>query len=385
MSKLRAAYHEMYLVTKNVYLKVLDCIDETSRRAMEELNRSEDDEPEERRPSEEFFDDLAYQDIEEGVHSEQIPIQESERRSQDYGTQRVLRPMLTYEPDLPPIREALRPSYGRFEKVTGIPTVRESTYPKLVYFPNKDLMEKQSEIIRRPQAALPPPRPIRRYEEGAIPRPIRRVEELREPQYSSDYDEPRPRYYSESSQSEGPRSRTISTSSTTSIRQRPPVRVSYQDEGLETIQDCARGVASSICKKDDQPRLRRGGGFQCELCNKVLSTKHSLNRHMSAMHKSVSGQSKRRATTSSTSTSESFSEWERPQSSADMPLSSMETSALPGRGERKRAIDEYETDEDVPLSKLRIIKASRKKKQPPSNPEQEPEGSGKKENFDSWE
>ena len=367
MSKLRAAYHEMYLVTKNVYLKVLDCIDETSRRAMDELNRSDDDDPEERRPSEDFFDDLAQQDIEEGVHPQSVPIQEREQRVQEHGRQRVLRPMLTYEPDLPPIRETLRRSYGRFEEVGPIPTLRHSTLPKLLYMPSASAMEKQSEVIRKPQAALPPPRP-----NVALPppRPMRRVEELREPQYASDFDDsyysPRTPRQSESSSSE----RMPTPILRTQVRQRPPVRVSYQDYGLETIQDCARGVTSSICQSEKREKLPRTAGFQCDICNKVLSTRHSLNRHMK-IHKSPGSSSRGSEPVPSTSTA-SFSGW-------DAPESSMETAALPGRGERKRAaLRESETDDDVPLA----VRYARKKKQ---NPENEPEGSGKKDNFETWQ
>lgn len=361
MSRLRAAYHEMYLVTKNVYLKVLDCIDETSRRSMEELNRSDEDESEERRPSEEFFDDLSYHDIESGVSSQSIPIQEGE---QEYGRQRVLRPMLTYEPDLPPIREALRSSYGDFQRVPPLPSLRSSTYPRLFIVPPKQTMDKQSEIIRKPQAPMPPPRPIRR------------VEELREQQYPTDFDDsyytPRTPRQSESSQSDVSR---ISTS----VRQRPPVRVRYQDEGLETIQDCARGISSSICRQDDlaAPERRRGG-FQCDLCKRILSTKHSLNRHILKVHKSSGSRSSETQTSQS---EQSFSGWDRPSTST-----SMETGSLPGRGERKRAFEEYETDEDVPLSKHYAVKAARRKRQQSQKTsEQDPEGSGRKDNFETWQ
>lgn len=59
----------------------------------------------------------------------------------------------------------------------------------------------------------------------------------------------------------------------------------------------------------------------------------------------------------------------------------METAALPGRGERKRGFDEYETDEDVPIAKHYVVRAARKKKQV----ESEPEGSGKKDTFETWQ
>lgn len=356
MSRLKAAYQEMYLVTKNVYQKVLDCIDESSRRSTEDLNRPDEEEFEERRPSEDYFDELAYQDIEEGVRPRDIPIQESDQRVQEHGRQRVLRPMLTYEPDLPPIREVLRQP----ELVRGIPTLSKSTFPERYYIPSRRDMERQSEVIRRPQTALPPPRPPLRYEQ------------VREPYYSeqddSYYSTRTPRY-SESSQTEGSRS---STPLPRIVRQRPPVRVSYQDEGLETIEDCARGISRSICQRDEQLRTRRGGGFQCELCNKLLSTKHSLNRHMLKVHKSASRQSQ-------TTTSSEFTEWDRPSSSTST-STAMETAALPER--RKRGVEEYETDEDIPLSKYQAVKQQRRKRK---ETETEPEGSGKKDNFETWQ
>ena len=362
MSKLRAAYHEMYLVTKNVYLKVLDCIDETSRRAMEELNRSDDNDPEERRPSEDFFDDLTQQDIEEGVQPQSIPIQEREQYVQEHGRQRVHYPMLTYEPDLPPIRDTLRRSYGRFEEVGPIPTLRHSTLPKLLYLPSTSAMEKQSEVIKRPQAVLPPPRP-----NVALPppRPIRRHEES---QYDESSYSPRTPRHSESSSSE----RMSTPILKTQVRQRPPVRVSYYDEGMETIQDCARGVTGSICRSETGEKVKRAAGFQCDICNKILSTRHSLNRHLK-IHKSPGRFAQGSEPLPSTSTA-SFTEW-------DTPVSTMETSALPGRGERKRGFDEYETDEDVPIAKHYAVRAARKKKQV----ESEQEGSGKKDTFETWQ
>lgn len=352
----------MYLVTKNVYLKVLDCIDDTTRRNMEDLNRPDDEELEERRPSEEFFGDIAYQDIEGGVEDDDRRIQEAERRAQEHIRRRQLRPMLTYEPELPPIKEVIRePGY--------LPTLTKSTYPKLYYFPSKQIMEKQSEIIRQPQRPLPPPRALPPPPPPTRPLPPPRLQpRLRDPSY--EFDEPsysaesdvsfdvpaRQRYYSQSRQEyDQPRS---STPISTSVRQRPPVKVSYQ-EGLETIQDCARGIKSSICQ-----RQQKRGGFECELCGKILATKHNLNRHMASVHKSVD-----RPSSSRTSESErSFADWE----------GKMETAALPER--RKRSAEEYETDEDIPLSKLRVIQKKRQ-----SNPEQdEPEGSGRKESFETW-
>lgn len=86
---------------------------------------------------------------------------------------------------------------------------------------------------------------------------------------------------------------------------------------------------------------------------------------MSSFHKSVS----KSAVSNRMSQAASFSEWDRPSSS-------METAALPER--RKRAVEEYETDEDIPLSKIRVVKSSRKKK------DKEPEGSGNKEQFETW-
>jgi len=353
MSRLKAAYQEMYLVTKNVYQKVLDCIDESTRRSTEDLNMPDEEEFEERRPSEDFFDDLAHQDIQEGIQPGDVPIQESEQRVQDYGRQRVLRPMLTYQPDLPPIREALR----RPEIVRGLPTLSKSTFPQRYYLPTGSDMAKQVEIIRRPQVPLPPPRPALRYE------PPGQVE-------YSDYDDElyyasRPSRQSESSQTDF--SRPSTPMPRQMVRQRPPVRVSYQDEGLETIQDCARGVSSSICQGKDVSRRHRDGGFQCDLCGKILSTKHSLNRHTLRVHKSASRESQ-----SQTPSSGSFNEWERPSSSS----TPMETAALPER--RKRAVEEYETDEDIPLSKYQALRKRRER-------QNEPEGSGKKDNFETWQ
>jgi len=54
----------------------------------------------------------------------------------------------------------------------------------------------------------------------------------------------------------------------------------------------------------------------------------------------------------------------------------METAALPER--RKRAVEEYETDEDIPLSKYQALRKSRER-------QNEPEGSGKKDNFETWQ
>jgi len=370
MSRLKAAYQEMYLVTKTVYQKVLDCIDETSRRDMEELNRPDDDDFDERRPSEDFFGDMAYQDIEGGVRDDDTRIQEAELRTQEHFRGRQLRPMLTYEPDLPPIKDVLKPP-------GSIPTLSKSTYPRLFYYPSKQLMEKQSEIIRQAQRPLPPPRgppptlpslpsPPKPPRPPMLPRPQRPLRdaayEYDDPSYSTESDvsfnvSRRPRYYSES-QSEYEQPRT-STPIPHSSRQRPPVKVSYQ-EGLETIQDCARGINTSICRSQQQQLNPKRGGYQCELCNKILATKHNLNRHMNSVHKSVNR--------SRVSESEkSFAGWE----------DKMETAALPER--RKRGAEEYETDEDIPLSQIRM-----KKRQVAIPEEDEPEGSGRKDSFESW-
>lgn len=337
MSKIRAAYQEMYLVTKNVYRKVLDCIDERSRQEIESLNVEEEEE-DVRRPSEDYFDDVSYQDISGGVEQEEqqqhqeTRIQEVEHRRPKQTPQRPYYPALTYEPDLPPIREVIREP----EQLNPIPTLTRSTYPRLYYQPSPRDKLLMSEIIRQGHD-IPPVR--QRQTQGPLPPPARiNLPPVQQP--------------------------------VTPTRGRPPIRVSFQDEGVETIRDCmpgAPGVAKSICS----PRTSRG--YQCELCNRVLATKHNLNRHMMSIHKSSSTYNLPSSSYSGPSTSqESFSGWDRQQEQQQ----EMETSALPGR--RKRNIDpEYTTDEDVPLSKVYV---ARKKKI-----QQDPSGSGKKENFESWQ
>lgn len=338
MSRIRAAYQEMYLVTKNVYRKVLDCIDERSRQEMESLN-AEEEEEDVRRPSEDFFDDVSYQDISGGVEQEEqhrdTRIQEVEHRRPEQIRQRSYYPAITYEPDLPPIREVLREP----EQLNPIPTLTKSTYPRLYYQPSPRDKLLMSEIIRQGHD-LPPIR--QRQMPGPLPPPAARANP--------------------------PVQQTV-----TPTRGRPPVRVSFQDEGVETIRDCmpgAPGVAKSICS---QKTKSSRGGYQCELCNRILATKHNLNRHMMSVHKSVSSSPSSFYSGPSTS-QESFSGWDREQEQQQ----EMETSALPTR--RKRNIDpDYTTDEDVPLSKVYL---ARKKK---SHKDPDPSGSGKKESFESWQ
>lgn len=366
MSRLRAAYQEMYLVTKNVYSKVLDCIDERTRQMTEDLNRQPEGEEEERRPAEEYFDDLSYQDIDSGVHSQgtqQVPIQEGETRAHEQIVhQRPYYPRLTYEPDLPPIREVIREP----EIVPPLPRLSHSTFPRLMYKPTARDMELQSEIISQGT-----PRSVSATSTQTVGGQSRRPS-------AADVGRPRSRSQSEQIRHSGsehfqhlpPRPPSVPPPTPPPVSMpRQPIRVSYQDEGVETIQDCVPGVTKSICQGGD-----KRGGFQCDVCKKFLSTRHSLNRHMITMHRSRQpsvSQSEASTSQASEQRAPSFSTWGQ----------EMETGSLPIR--RKRAADEaaeYTDPEDVPLSKVYVRRGKRK----------DPSGSGKnnlikkQDNFESW-
>jgi hypothetical protein len=419
MKNLRAAYQEMYLVTKNVYSKVLDCIDERSKANVEELNRQLEEE-EERRPAEEYFDDIAGQDIVQGVEEQSVPIQAREEQYAQPSAPlpplppvpplpplppRQYHPRLTYQPSLPPIENILREP----EQVRPIPRLTKSTHPQLFYQPTKRQMELQSEIIgpqsstkprkktfiermppiaaevEPPSRVLPPPasaewglrttRPPR-YFGNLMKQPARASPSLKLPLPARDRPRPAVSY-----QDEGLEEIVDYTPPPRPAVSRgiPRTAVSYQDEGLEEIVDytppprpavsrgelmpetpCVRGKNKYLCSKPySRPAKTQ---FQCEICQKFLTSRYNLNRHIASIHRT-------------TSTTEQVGPQQvEPQPGFSGWSAEMETGSLPSH--RKRAVEEEGDPEDAPLSKVLVYR--RKKKDPPS-------GSGLNKSFENWQ
>ena len=415
MKNLRAAYQEMYLVTKNVYAKVLDCIDERSRANVEELNRQEQEEVE-RRPAEEYFDDIADQDIAYGVGEQSVPIQEREEEYVEPSVspppppppplpqQRPYLPRLTYEPSLPPIADVLRNP----EQLRPIPRLTKSNYPRLMYQPSQREMELQSEIIGPERVALGPVRPERKTFSQRMP-PIRGEvmpsqqetqgpiphERFRESVRSQQNLQPPPVMERRGRHSpSGPP--LPSRKDFPGYRQKIPL--SHQPEGLERIVDyqrpsvpaatyqddagstqCVPGrTGRSICSKPYQrptkpnpteqtrPKQYTPTGHVCEICGRSLASRYNLNRHLSSVHRKQAQKEPAPTVQDPDQPQPGFSGWTQ----------DMETGSLPVNRKRSADPDEEEDPEDIPLSKVFI---SRKKRQEP------PTGSGKKEAFENWQ
>lgn len=401
MKNLRAAYQEMYLVTKNVYAKVLDCIDERSRAHVEELNRQEQEEVE-RRPAEEYFDDIADQDIAYGIDEQSVPIQEREEQYHEPSVpppppppQQRPRLALTYEPSLPPIADILRNP----EQVRPIPRLTKSTYPRLFYQPTQREMELQSEIIGPERVTQGSARPERKTFTQRMPSIREEVipsqQEVRGPMPHERFRESaRSQRFAQPPAVMERRGRFTTGGPPLPKRQEfvRSVPVSYQPEGLEEMTDyqgssvpaatyrddagstqCVPGrTGRSICSKPYQRPVKSKQvspttGYVCEICGRSLASRYNLNRHMTSMHK-------RPIQVSST-----VQESDQPQPGFSGWTQEMETGSLPTSRKRSADPQEEEDPEDVPLSKHFAL---RRKKDPPPPP---PTGEGRKESFENWQ
>ena len=115
------AYKEMYLVTKNVYSKVLDCLDQRAREEVEQLNQPcEEETP--RRVSEEILGDVSGGDVFHGVEPEGEAIQESEQ---------AVEAEASAQPEI----------------TQPLPQLTQSQFPDLFYRPSQRAVDMQTQVF----------------------------------------------------------------------------------------------------------------------------------------------------------------------------------------------------------------------------------------------
>ena len=151
----RSSYQEMYLVTKNVYRKVLDCLDETERHVAEALNREEVEEEQALRPSEALLGDISRSDV-TGIQGRtrfirDEPIMSTEQEQQT-GSESSF-PRLDYGGEVSTMSE---PSI-----VPPVPRLTEETGERMMYRPGATTSGLQAEVIR-PQTKVPVVPPVTR-------------------------------------------------------------------------------------------------------------------------------------------------------------------------------------------------------------------------------
>lgn len=308
MKTIKSPYEEMYLVTRNIYAKVLDCLDERERQSVERLNVPPEEQFEPR-PSEAVLGDIAQGEMIDPQVEPADPQQEVEMQPEVAGsfqtipafTPKPFLPRLTYEPNP---RELFRAPPESLPIQITQPSTIGRQLPMLTYQQQPDIPEMQSEIFGLPME----------YEQASIKRKREGEEEEDVPLRQRFAKKPSKSVTAEPvvpGRSTGaiPKVRVTYPQPQATIRDlRVLPRWMYETESsasksrvpraaaavadVPQVEPCIPGVSRNICTvKVPYEKIKPAKAVPlsrqqtpCNVCGRLLSSNYSLKRHMSGVH-----------------------------------------------------------------------------------------------------